>query len=154
LRNFFVSGVVGRITRGETLRKVFDERAHALLVNFLLVLNDHERLPLLPAILFEARQLQDERANRLPVHVHSATPLSDDQLKRIGDQIKQSMKLDPILENNVDPELLGGVLIRIGDFVFDGSIRTRLEQIRDQILSRGSYEIQSGRDRFSTAVGN
>jgi len=154
LRQFFASGVIGRATRGDVIRKVFDGRAHPLLVDFLMVINDHDRTTLLPAILFEAKELRDRRAGRLPVAVHSAVPLAEDQLERIRQGVRNQLRVEPVLEMKVDPELLGGIQLRIGDWVFDGTLRSRLNQIRDQIISRSSHEIQSRRDRFSSTNGN
>jgi F-type H+-transporting ATPase subunit delta len=151
LRRFFASGVIGRKRRAEVIRRAFEGRIHPLLVNFLLVINEHERTTLLPAILFEALKLRDERANRLPVSVHSAVPLTDEQQENVRRIIRDRLKLEPVLEMKVDPELLGGLMIRVGDHVFDGTVRTKLVQLREQLLSRSSYEIQSRRDRFSSA---
>ncbi len=137
-----------------SLQKTFDGRAHPLLVNFLLVLNDHDRLTLLPAILFATLQLRDQRARRLPVQLYTAVAPTDEQVSRISEMVRTRLDLEPLIESKVDPTLLGGMMMRIGDWVFDGTIRTRLEQIRDQILSRGANEIQSRRDRFSSAERN
>jgi F-type H+-transporting ATPase subunit delta len=154
LRNFLAGGVVGRVTRAAVIRKAFDGRAEPMLVDFLLVLNDHDRLTLLPAILFEALQLRDRRARRLPVTVRVAVPLSDEQTERIRRTVSERLNVEAAVNVQVEPELLGGIILRVGDWVFDGTVRTKLEQIRDQILSRGSYEIQSGRDRFSSRNGD
>ena len=154
VRKFLASGVISRETRGEAIRKAFDGRAHPILVDFLLLVNDHERMPLLPAVLFEARELRDRRARRLPVHVTSAVPLAEDQLEGIKAAVRKRLQWEPLLEIKVDPELLGGVQLRIGDWLFDGSIRTQLNEMRKQIIQRSSHEIQSGRDRFSSANGN
>ena len=51
----------------------------------------------------------------------------------------------------LDPNLLGGVVVRVGDSLFDGSIRTKLVQLRNQLLEKSSHEIQSRRDHFSSA---
>lgn len=150
LRQFFVSGVIGRRTRENVLRKVFEGRVDPVLLNFLLVVNEHERMALLPVILFEARQLRDSRANRVPVQVTAAVPLDDEQVSRIRDRVRQALQVEPLIEVKVEPELLGGLKIRVGDWVFDGTVRTKLEELRNQIIARSSHEIQSGRDRFSS----
>jgi F-type H+-transporting ATPase subunit delta len=150
LRKFFASGVIGRATRAEVIRKVFEGRVHPLVLNLLLVINDHERSPLLPAIVFEAKELRDRRARRLPVFVHAAVPLADDQLERIRQAVRKQLQLEPLIEVKVEPELLGGVLLRVGDWVFDGTVHTRLMDLRNQLIERSSYDIQSQRVRFLT----
>jgi F-type H+-transporting ATPase subunit delta len=150
VRNFFASGVIGRGTRAKVIRQTFEGRAHPLLVNFLLVINDHDRTTLLPAILFEAKALRDRRAGRLPITVSSAVPIADDQVERVREVVRQGLQLEPVVEVKIDPELLGGVLLRVGDWVFDGTVRTKINELRNQILASSSHEIQSGRDRFSS----
>jgi F-type H+-transporting ATPase subunit delta len=151
LRRFFASGVISRDTRAEVIRKAFEGRANPLLVNFLLVVNEHERTTLLPAILFELVHLRDERKKRLPVTVQAAVQLTDEQIETVARAVREGLKLEPVIEVKIDPELLGGILLRVGDWVFDGTVRTRLNDLRNQIIARSSYEIQSGRDRFSTS---
>lgn len=154
LRRFFASGAIGRATRARAIRQAFAGRAHPILVNFLLVVNDHDRMTLLPAILFEARELRDRRARRLPVAVHAAVPLTDEQIERVKQAVRARLHLEPIIELKVEPELLGGIMLRVGDWIFDGTVRTRLNELKNQIIARSSHEIQSGRDRFRTANGN
>ncbi|MCS6849560.1 MAG: ATP synthase F1 subunit delta [Gemmataceae bacterium] len=154
LRRLFANGVMSRRVRGEVIRRVFEGRAHPLLVNFLLVVNDHDRTALLPVMLYELKELRDRRARRIPVSVYAAVPLSDDQLERIRNRLREVLNLEPRLEVRVDPALLGGLMIRVGDQVFDGTVRTRLHQLRDQLIARSSHEIQSRRDRFCSANGN
>jgi F-type H+-transporting ATPase subunit delta len=118
------------------------------------VLNQHERLNLLRPILAAAKELRDQRAKRIRVQVRSAVPLADDQADRLRQQLRESLRLDPVLRTEVDPELLGGVVVRVGDWLYDASVRARLDSIRNQLIERSSHEIQSGRDRFSVASGN
>jgi F-type H+-transporting ATPase subunit delta len=152
LEILFSSAAMGRNARAAAIEKLFKSRASATFYRFLLVLNDHERLDLLRAILAEARDLHDERTHRLKVLVTTAVPISNEQKQRIEAGVRERFKLEPILVSRLDPEVLGGIKIRIGDRQFDGTVQARLELIRQQLLSRSSHEIQSGRDRFSTSV--
>jgi F-type H+-transporting ATPase subunit delta len=144
---FLSSAAIGRKTKKEVLLKVLGGKASDLFLNFLLVLNDHERLGLLRGIRGAARDLLDQRARRVRVQVESAAPLAGDQRERLTQE--QTFQMEPVLEAKVDPELLGGVVVRVGDWLYDASVRTRLETIRKQLIERSSHEIQSGRDRFS-----
>jgi F-type H+-transporting ATPase subunit delta len=154
LRPFFASGVIGRRTRGEVIRKSFEGRANPLLVNLLLVLNDHDRLTLLPVILFETKELRNRRARRLPVTLTSAVPLTGEQVERVRQAVRTQLQLEPLIETKIDPDLLGGIAFRVGDWVFDGTVRTRLNDLREHLIERGSHDIQSGRNRFGPAAGN
>jgi F-type H+-transporting ATPase subunit delta len=151
---FLASGAVGRNQKAELLRRLFGQRAGELFLNFLMVLNDHERLDLLRPIRHAFRDLRDERARRMRVRVRSAVPLAEDQRQRLVRELHETFHLEPVLEPEVDPALLGGMVVRVGDWVYDASIRTRLQTIRNQIIARSSYEIQSGRNRFSSPVGD
>jgi F-type H+-transporting ATPase subunit delta len=148
----FSSAALGRKVRLEILEKVFKPRASEVFFQFLMVLNDHERLDLLRIINAEARALHDERQRRIRVQVYSAVPLQDDQKERIAASVRRIFQLEPVLLEQVEPSLLGGLRIRIGDRQFDGTVRSRLDILRQQLLARSSHEIQSGRDRFSSAV--
>ncbi len=152
LEVLFSGAAMGRNARAAAIEKLFKTRASATLYRFLLVLNQHERLDLVRAILAEARDLHDQRTRRLKVLITTAVPITDEQRQRIEARVRERFQLEPVLVPRIDPALLGGIKIRIGDRQFDGSVRARLELVRQQLLSRCSHEIQSGRDRFSTAV--
>jgi F-type H+-transporting ATPase subunit delta len=154
IANLFSSAALGRRARGEIIDKAFAGPASELFHDFLRVLNDHERLDLLPAIHAAFRDLLDERARRVRIYVESAVPLQDDQKNRLREELRARYTFEPLLEAHVNPELLGGLRIRIGDMLFDSSIRTQLAIIRNQIIARSSHEIQSRRDRFCIADGN
>lgn len=147
----FIGGAVGRKTRTDAIEKAFSGRACDVFYKFLLVLNDHERLDLLRPIRRALHDLHDERARRLRVHLYSAVPISDEVKARIQAAVHERFQLEPVLVHHVDPALLGGLKVRIGDRVFDGTVRTRIENLRNQLIARSSHEIQSGRDRFSSA---
>lgn len=122
--------------------------------NFLRVITRHDRLVLLPLIVEECQHLYEIRTGRQRVQVISATTLSDQQKQQIYDRLNDSLSFDPILEFETDDSLLGGLVIRIGDSVFDTSLRTRVRQLRARLRERNLHEIQSGRDRFSYPEGN
>jgi F-type H+-transporting ATPase subunit delta len=149
-REFLASGAVPRQAKGRVIEQSFRGRADDLFVNFLHVLNRHNRLDLLPAIARAYRDLTDRRHNRVRVRVRSAVPLTDEQQDRLRQQLQGQLRRETVLEPAVDPDLLGGLVVQVGDQVYDTSVRTRLETVRNQLLARSSYEIQHGRDRFST----
>ncbi len=148
----FSVAAIGRYARADVLAKGFKDRASPTLYAFLQVLNSHERLELLRPIAFALREMYEDRARRVRVFVTSAVALSEDEVSKIADVIRHVMKLEPIMVPSVDPALLGGVKIRVGDKQYDASIRTRIENLKTQILTSSSHEIQSRRDRFSSAV--
>ena len=77
-------------------------------------------------------------------------PLSDPQRERVKTLAAEFFHLQPVLVEQIDPELLGGVQIQVGDRLVDLSIRSRLETIKQQLIARSSHEIQRRRDRVGS----
>jgi F-type H+-transporting ATPase subunit delta len=146
---FFTSGAVGRHKRNDVLKRAFAEKSHPLVLQFLLVLNEHDRLSLLRDVVHEAVALNERRHRRMPVLVRAAVPLPDDQQQRLVADLRSTFRLEPVLNVTIDPNILGGLIVRVGDFLFDGSVRNRLSVLRKQLVENSSHEIQTGRDRFS-----
>jgi F-type H+-transporting ATPase subunit delta len=149
LEAFLASGAIGRHEKAGVLNKTFAGRTSEVFFDFLMVLNEHERLGLLRPIRTALQALLDERARRRRVLVRTAAPLPDDQRDRLLQRLREVMFFEPVLQETVDPDLLGGLVVRVGDLKYDASVRTQLDSIRNQILEKGSHEIQSRRDRFS-----
>lgn len=139
LESFLASGAISRKPKAEVLRRAFDGKASETFLNFLLVLNDHQRLELVRAILQQARELRDERAGRLPVLVTSAAPLADDQREQLTHDLRARYAKEPVLTLRVDPALLGGLVVRVGDWLYDASVRARLDNLRKQLILKGSH---------------
>jgi len=129
-------------------------RASELLTNFLRVLARHERLDLLPVILAEAWQEHESRENKRRVTIRSAQELTPQQLSDIQTRLESALSYQPVIQPVHDPSMVGGLVIPVRDTVFDGSLRTRLKNLQDRLQERYLHEIQSGRDRFSSAEGN
>ena len=93
-------------------------------------------------------------AGRRRVEVRTAAPLDDGLASRIRDHLRGMLSFEPELVSTIDPDLIGGLVVRIGDTVYDGSVSSQLEQIREKMIHRSVHEIQSQRDRFSHTDGN
>jgi F-type H+-transporting ATPase subunit delta len=152
LETLIGGSAIGRTAKEAVIRKAFEGRSSSLFLQFLLVLNRHDRLELLRPILSALHQIDDEKKNRVPVQIRSAVPLSDDQRDKLVAQLRQSLQADLKLDLRVDPDLLGGLIVRAGDYVYDHSVRSQLLAIRKELIERSSHEIQSRRDRFSSPV--
>ncbi|MFL5243749.1 MAG: ATP synthase F1 subunit delta [Gemmataceae bacterium] len=154
IENFLTSVIIGRDRKTDLIKDGFANRASETLVNFLFVLNNHERLDLIRPILAAYQELYDQKAGRIHVQVRTAQALPDDQRDSLHRELKQAFQKEPILETKVEPDLLGGLVVQVGDWLYDASVRSSLENLRNQIIERSSHEIQSGRDRFSARNGN
>ena len=149
-----VSPTVNKLDKLKLIERVVTGRGSEFITSFLKVLARHDRLDLLPNIL-QAARIQNERSNgRKRVTVMTAKPLSDESRKAIGDKLRAAFAFEPILEAETDPSLIGGMVIRVDDTVYDSSLRTRLKQLRARLRERSLHEIQTGRNRFSHPEGD
>ncbi len=130
------------------LVKAFEGRVLPSSVQFLRVLNRHGRLEILGAILQSARETWERRQNRRRVTVRSAVPLTDAELQTVRDRLTGSLGATPLITAKVDPTLIGGLVVQVGDVVYDGSVRNRLAQLRNRLIEGKAHEIQSRRDHF------
>ncbi|HEY6538255.1 MAG TPA: F0F1 ATP synthase subunit delta [Candidatus Dormibacteraeota bacterium] len=104
--------------------------------NLLLVLVSSRRQSLLPAISEAYQQLVDKREGRVLAQLTTAVPVSAAEQKRLADGLSARLQLDVRFEAKVDPSLLGGAVVRVGDRVFDASLTTRLQQLRQDLLTQ------------------
>lgn len=107
-----------------------------LVQNMLELLLDRHRVGFLPDIARIFRDMADLKAGRVRGKVTSAAPLTPDALKHIETALEQIVQRDVVLETRVDPALLGGVSAQVGSMVYDGSLRTQLESLRQQLRSQ------------------
>jgi len=103
--------------------------------NVLGVLGERRRLSALPAIFRNLTKLADERAGIVRATVTSAEPLSEAHCQRLERELGQLTGKKVLLERRQDPELLAGIVVRIGDRVLDSSALARLNNLRSQLLS-------------------
>jgi F-type H+-transporting ATPase subunit delta len=107
--------------------------ADPVVVNFLKLLIEKHRMP----VIFRIRSVLDdlwERENRLlPVRISSAVELDEETVRQLGDRISEQTGRQVELSSSVEPELLGGIVVRVGNSVLDASIRNRLQQLRRQV---------------------
>lgn len=124
--------------RRAVLRAVGDSLSLSpTITNFCQFLIDQRRTHELRAISQEYERLAQEAAGRLNGEVIAAAPLSEDQLNTLRSALARRTGREIDLEVRVDPTLLGGVVAKVGDLVFDGSLKSRLEQLRVD-LSEGN----------------
>ena len=107
--------------------------ADPTLVNFLELLIEKHRMP----VIFRTRRqfdvLYDIEHRRLPVEVTSAVELDATVVQALEERIREQTGQNVQLESNVDPDILGGIVLRVGNSILDASIRHRLEQLRREV---------------------
>ena len=129
---FFFSPYFSTEEKKDGLKRLIDG-AEPLFMNFLEALVERHRMPAIFRIRDRYEQLWDRDHKLLPVHVTSAVELDEGTVKNIGDSIGKQTGNQIQLSSDVDPDILGGIVLRVGNFILDASIRSRLEQLRKQV---------------------
>jgi F-type H+-transporting ATPase subunit delta len=117
------------------LRNALEGRVPTHLMNFLFLLLDKRRHRLIPEIADEYRALLDHALGRAHVEVRVARDIGEEERGELAAQLSRILGKTAIPHVRVRPELLGGVVFRSGDMIFDGSVRRRLHRMRRQLMS-------------------
>ncbi len=132
LQVFFFSPYFSSDEKKEGVAKVVDG-GNEQLVNFLQMLAERHRMAAIHRIRRELDTMWAEERKMLPVSVTSAVDLDESLVKDIGKRIQEQTGREVELSSNVDPEVLGGLVVRVGNMVLDASVRNRLERMRKQV---------------------
>jgi ATP synthase F1 delta subunit len=132
LASFFFSPYFSVAEKKDGLERAVTD-ANPAFANFLQALIERHRMPAIFRIRAEFISLWDEAKRLLPVQITTAVELDsktvEDLSKRIGDQVDRKIEMSTA----VDPDILGGVMLRVGNVILDASIKNRLEQLRKQV---------------------
>ena len=107
--------------------------ADEVIVNFLKLLIENHRMPVIFRVRRGYEELWEDENKLLPVRVTSAVELDKSTVSQIGDKIAEQTGRKVELSSEVDPDILGGIVVRVGNSILDASIRNRLEQLRRQV---------------------
>lgn len=132
LQVFLFSPYFSSEEKKDGVRKIVSD-ADERLVNFLELLAERHRMPALFRIKREFDSLWAEENKLLPVTVTSAVELDEGLVDEIGKRIEEQTGRTVELSANVDPDLLGGLMVRVGNMVLDATVRNRLERLRKQV---------------------
>ncbi len=130
------SPLIGLDAKRAIITEIADrQQAGQLTKNTLHLLVDRRRIKFLPEISATLREMNDARRGLLRAEVTSATTLSDAYYQRLGEQLERMTGRKVAIEKKTDPSLLGGVVTRIGDIIYDGSLRARLGALRSSLTN-------------------
>jgi F-type H+-transporting ATPase subunit delta len=136
LRLFFYGGQIPERQKRRALDGL-TEGMQTSTTNFLKVLVDNGREEILEEVLSRYEELVKEHLGRVEVQVTTAVELSEEQLDRLRERLERVLEgREVILGTGVDPDLIGGAVFRFGGRLMDGSIRGRLESLREGMLER------------------
>jgi F-type H+-transporting ATPase subunit delta len=146
---FLASPIINRAKRGAALRRIFHGNVTDLVLRFLLVLNDRGRLRHLETIDDAFDQLVHEAFDRVEVDVFTPGPLDRGQIDALKQRIGAALGKEPVLYTYTDRTMIGGLKLRIGDQLVDGSVSSRLRRLRQSLLRGGGTAM---RDRVERVI--
>ena len=132
LQVFLFSPYFSSEEKRDGVKKIVSD-ADERFVNFLELLAERHRMPALFRVKREFDALWAEEHKLLPVTVTSAIQLDESLVDEIGKRIEEQTDREVELSSNVDPEVLGGLRVQVGNMVLDGTVRNRLERLRKQV---------------------
>lgn len=127
---------LGRSRRMGEARTLLEGKVHPLALNLVLLLIERGRAGLVPAIAAAFERIEREREGRVSAHVTSAIPLSEAQRQSLREQLGRRTGRSVDLTEAVDPSILGGLIVRVGDELIDASIVARLRRLEAQVTGR------------------
>ena len=133
-RTFLETPRIDDSSRKDLMRRVFGDRLPGLVLNFLFVVVDRGRQRLLIAISSSYQAMLDEHLGREHVQVTLARPADDAMRAVIAERLTTLLGREAIPHVEVRPEILGGIVVRAGDAIYDGSVRGRLKRLRHRLL--------------------
>lgn len=134
LRVFLESPRVSAAKKNEVFQKAYGDQLPRNFVRFLQALVSHRRQMLIPAIAHEYHDLVDGVEGRVHAAVTVVREPSDADRQTIAGHLSQSFGSEVVPHFHVNPSILGGVIVRVGDTVLDGSVRRRLATLRSKML--------------------
>ncbi len=129
----FKSPLITVQEKKEMITTIFKKNISEQVYNLLLILVEKRREEHIKDIINEYIALVDEVKNKVNAVAITAVPIENKDLLKLKENLSKSSEKDVQLQNYVDPDVVGGILIRIGDKVIDGTIKSRIVQMREQL---------------------
>lgn len=120
------------------IREIFEPILHKLTLDFLLMLVDHRREILIPSILYQYESRYNNIMNNLPVSIYSAVEINENTKSKIINKLNEITNMNILPDFKIDKSIKGGIIIKIDDWVFDGSIKNQLKLLYKQ-LAEGTF---------------
>ena len=135
--------------RDALCRKLFEGRVSPLVLRYVRLLVKKNRFDEFPGIAAAFKALVDERHGQIEVQTWTAIPLDQANLDRIARRTRERMNREAVVHQHIDPNLIGGIKVRVRDVVIDGSVATRIKLIKESLLEQGR---QSARTKLAQLI--
>lgn len=147
----FASPRIDEAEKSRVIDKLFGGQFHPVLINFLKIMGKRGRLGYVGAVRTAAESLRDEMQGRLVAEVRTAVPLDDSSRALVISRLESVMKKKVRLRETVDPTLIGGMIVRIGDTVFDSSVANQIDKMTRKARAGFSRELLRRFESFSVS---
>ena len=147
-RTVLASAMIATNEKVALLEKAIASSASPLFWNFLQIVAKRNRLDLLLPIFSQAQSLLDERRRRIPVTITTATGVDPQLFTALSAKLQNILGGEPMIRSVIDPEVIGGLVVRVGDTIYDASVSTQLLNVCRQMIERSAQEIQNRRESF------
>jgi F-type H+-transporting ATPase subunit delta len=142
LSEVFSSELISTEDKSGILDRIFGGRVSTMTLNVLKVMTRHGRITLIRDVARAARKEWYSRSGRIPTQLETANQLDPALEREILTAFEHVLGADPIVTHRVNPDLIAGFVIRVGDRVYDASVRTQLEHMRHGMINRAVEAIQ------------
>jgi len=132
---FYASPVIDRDVKTKMLSDGLSRKMSELTLNFLILLVRKRREHLIEIIARQMHELQDEEAGRIPADIATPLPLSPHELAELAKRLSTVYKKTIVPKERVEPSLLGGLVVQVGDRYVDASVSGKLEELRRHLLA-------------------
>jgi F-type H+-transporting ATPase subunit delta len=150
LRRVLESPRIAFAEKESMIDKALRERASQPFLNFVKVVCRKGRANCFSGIRDEARRMYDEMSGRLQATMTTAIEVDEAVRQKVGQQLSQLLGKQVVLSASVDPHIIGGLVVRIGDTVYDGSVTNQLKQLRGSAIGHANQQIRQALDRFAS----
>lgn len=127
---------ISTIKKKETFTNIFKGKIDDELLSFLLILIDKDRIKYLREKLNEMEKIHLQKNNTLVANIKTAVPLLESEVKALKQKLESQYNKNIIMTTEVDKSILGGVYVRVGNDVIDGTVKSKLDEMKDIILKR------------------
>ncbi len=133
LLRFFESPIISRERKSTVVRELFEARIEAITLQFLLLMVEKQREQIFPQVVQAYSEARDEQLGIVNVSVRIARTMSEEEEKQLVSAIEKMVERRVRLQTSIDGSLLGGLVVRIGDTVYDGSFANQLQSLRERL---------------------
>ncbi|QDS99688.1 ATP synthase F1 subunit delta [Adhaeretor mobilis] len=148
MEEIFRSELISKEEKLELLDHIFSGKASESLLNLLKVMTKHGRLGMVRDVARSAFEMWEDRAGKVRVQLELPKPIDDALQNEILASLGKVLGADPQVETSINPDLLAGFVVRVGDKVYDASVRTRLEKSHQSMVVQAIEAIQQHPEQF------